>query len=95
MSTSISKKESVLAVANLLRSMGASQVFIFGSAVRGELRADSDIDMAVSGLPANVYFSAISKASDLLGRPLDLLDLDDETPMVRHLLGSGELIRVG
>jgi predicted nucleotidyltransferase len=89
------EKEAVLAAANLLRSMGASRVFVFGSLVKGELRPDSDIDIAVSGLPAKVYFSAVSRASDLLGRPVDLLDLDDDTPLVRHLLDSGELIRVG
>jgi predicted nucleotidyltransferase len=32
--------------------MGATQVFIFGSAVKGRLRPDSDIDMAVTGLPS-------------------------------------------
>jgi predicted nucleotidyltransferase len=95
MPTTLNEKDAVLAAANLLRSMGASQVFIFGSLVRGELHPDSDIDIAVSGLPAKVYFSAVSRASDLLGRPVDLLDLDDDTPVVRHLLRSGELIRVG
>ena len=95
MPTTLIEKEAVQAAANLLRSMGASQVFVFGSMVKGESRPDSDVDMAVSGLPAKVYFSAVSKASDLLGRPVDLLDLDDDTPLVRHLLGSGELIRVG
>jgi predicted nucleotidyltransferase len=95
MPTSVNEKEAVLLAANLLRSMGASQVFVFGSLLRGELRPDSDIDIAVSGLPANVYFSAVSRASDILGRPVDLLDLDDDTPLVRHVLGSGELVRVG
>jgi predicted nucleotidyltransferase len=95
MLTSLTRKEAVLAAANMLLSMGASQVFVFGSAARGELRPDSDIDMAVSGLPARVYFSAISRASDLVGRPVDLVDLDEDTPLVRHLLGSGELLRVG
>ena len=95
MPISVNEKEAVLLAANLLRSMGASQVFVFGSLVRGELRPDSDIDIAVSGLPANVYFSAVSRASDILGRPVDLLDLDDDTPLVRHVLGSGELVRVG
>jgi predicted nucleotidyltransferase len=95
MPTSLTRKEAVLAAANMLLSMGASQVFVFGSAARGELRPDSDIDMAVSGLPARVYFSAISRASDLVGRPVDLVDLDEDTPLVRHLLGSGELLRVG
>jgi hypothetical protein len=50
--------------------------------------------MAVAGLPSQVYFSAVSKASDLLGRPVDLVDLDDPTPLVGYLLGSGELVRV-
>lgn len=95
MSTNLSEKEEILTAANLLRSMGASDVFIFGSLVRGELRPDSDIDIAVSGLPPEVYFSAVSKVSEVVGRPVDLLDLDDKTPRVRHLIGSGELVRVG
>jgi predicted nucleotidyltransferase len=95
MSTTLIEKKALQEAASLLRSLGASEVFVFGSAVRGELRTDSDIDMAVSGLPARVYFSAISKASDLLGRPVDLVDLDDDTPLVRHLLDSGDLVRVG
>jgi len=84
----------LLAAANLLRSMGATQVCVFGSTTKGGLRPGSDIDMAVSGLPPRIYFSAISRASDLLGRPVDLVDLDDSTPLVRHLLSSGELVRV-
>jgi len=84
----------MVAAANLLRSMGATDVFVFGSATRGGLRADSDVDMAATGLPPQLYFTAISRASELLGRPVDLVDLDDPTPLVRHLLGSGELLRV-
>ena len=94
MPTTIPEKEMVLAAAKLLRSMGASEVFVFGSAVTGELRPGSDIDMAASGLPARIYFSAVSKASDLVGRPVDLVDLDDDTPLVRYLRASGELVRV-
>ena len=82
------------AAVSLLRRLGATEVFVFGSATRDGLRPGSDIDMAVRGLPPSVYFSAVSKAADLLGRPVDLVDLDDATPIVRHLLGSGELIRV-
>jgi predicted nucleotidyltransferase len=94
MSKDFIDSNALLAAANLLRSLGATQVFVFGSATKGELRPHSDIDMAVSGLPSRIYFSAISRASDLLGRPVDLVDLDDPTPLVRHLLGSGELVRV-
>ena len=94
MASALIEKSGVSAAANLLRSMGATQVFIFGSAAKGLLRPDSDVDMAVTGLPPPVYFSAVSKASDILGRPVDLVDLDDSTPLVRYLPGSGELVRV-
>ena len=92
MPATVNEKEAVLLAAKLLRSMGASQVFVFGSLVRCELRPDSDIDIAVSGLPAKVYFSAVSKASDIIGRPVDLLDINDDTPLMRQLLCSVELI---
>lgn len=84
----------LMAAARLLRNMGATDVFVFGSVAQGRARRDSDIDMAVRGLPARIYFSAVSKASDLLGGPVDLVDLDDPTPLVRYLLDSGELVRV-
>ena len=35
-----------------LREHGATAVYLFGSSVRGPLRDDSDIDFAVTGLPA-------------------------------------------
>jgi predicted nucleotidyltransferase len=95
MATVLNERKEIEMAARLLLGMGATEVFIFGSAARGELRPGSDIDMAVSGLPPQVYFSAVSKASDIVGRPVDLVDLGDDTPMVRALLASGDLIRVG
>ena len=94
MATAFVDADVLIAAGKLLRSMGATQVFIFGSATKGGLGPHSDIDMAVTGLPSQVYFSAISKASNLLGRPVDLVDLDDPTPLVRYLLKSGELVHV-
>ncbi len=90
----IHEKEALSKAAKVFVGFGASEVFLFGSAVKGQLRPNSDIDMAVSGLPARVYFSAISQASDLIGRPVDLVDLDDDTGLVRYLRSSGELVRV-
>ena len=82
------------AAAALLLRLGATEVFLFGSAARNELRPDSDIDIAVRGLPPARFFAAASKATDALGRPVDLMDLDDPSPTARYVLGSGELIRV-
>jgi hypothetical protein len=86
--------ERLRAAAALLFDMGASEVFVFGSAARNELRPQSDVDIAVKGLPPARFFAAASQAADALGRPVDLMDLDDPTPTVRYVVGSGELVRV-
>ncbi len=78
-----------------LKAAGARKVYVFGSAARGTMREDSDVDMAVSGLPPEVFFKAMSRAGDALGLPLDLVDLDEDTPFTRYLLEEGELLRVG
>ena len=78
-----------------LREAGATEVFVFGSAASGDLRRHSDIDLAVSGLPPARFFRAISIAWDILGRPVDLLDLDRPTPRADYLKRKGDLHRVG
>jgi predicted nucleotidyltransferase len=78
-----------------LKAAGAREVYIFGSASKGKLRPGSDVDMAVSGLPPEVFFRAMAKASRALGRPIDLIDLDEGNPFTRYLREEGELQRVG
>lgn len=77
-----------------LRRLGANEIFLFGSAARNELSPKSDVDIAVRGLPPSRFFAAVSEATDALDRPVDLVDLDDPTPIVRYLLKSGDLLRV-
>ena len=78
-----------------LKAAGAREVYVFGSASKGRLRPNSDVDMAVSGLPPEVFFRAMAAAHDALGRPLDLIDLDEDNPFIRYLKSKGELLRVG
>jgi predicted nucleotidyltransferase len=78
-----------------LKAAGAREVYVFGSAAKGKLRPESDVDLAVSGLPPEVFYHAASKASRALGRMVDLIDLDDENPFTRYLKEEGELQRVG
>jgi predicted nucleotidyltransferase len=88
-------RASIQRAAAVLREMGAREVYVFGSAARGTLRSGSDVDLAVSGLPQRLFFRAMSKAADLLDRPLDLIDLDQDVPFIRYLKEEGELVRVG
>lgn len=78
-----------------LKAAGAREVYLFGSAAKGKLRENSDVDIAVSGLTPEVFFRAIGKASRALGRPVDLIDLDEDNPFTRYLKSKGELLRVG
>ena len=79
----------------VLKGSGAKTVYLFGSAANGTMRNDSDFDLAVSGLPPENFFKALSEASGLLDRPLHLIDLDEVTPFTRYLIEEGELQRVG
>jgi predicted nucleotidyltransferase len=80
--------------ARVLRAAGAREVYVFGSVVRKRSTPPQDVDLAVSGLPPEVFFEAYADASDALDMPLDLVDLDEENPFVRYLKDEGKLLRV-
>ena len=86
---------SVDEVVAVLREAGAQEIYLFGSAATGSLREDSDLDFAVSGLPPQMFFRAVTRAQRCLRRGLDLVDLDQDTPFTRYLKEEGELVRVG
>ena len=81
--------------ATALLESGAREVYVFGSAATGRATPASDVDLAVSGLPPELFFRAMSKAAIALGRPVDLVDLDVDSPFTRYLRSEGELQRVG
>jgi len=84
----------IKAAAATLKASGAREVYLFGSAATGTMREGSDIDLAVSGLLPENYFRALALAGDILKRPLDLVDLDEDNPFTRYLKEEGELVRV-
>jgi len=60
----------------------------FGSAVRGDMRPDSDLDLLVEFQPdANVdlvdYAALMLELSQLLGRPVDLVSKKGLRPLIR------------
>lgn len=87
--------ERVEKAAQALIAAGAREVFLFGSAALGSAREDSDIDLAVTGLPGGIFFQAMGEAGDILQCPFDLVDLDEDNAFTRYLKEEGELVRVG
>lgn len=90
----MSVNESIQEAVQILQKAGATEVYVFGSVATGHMRDDSDIDLAVRGLPPKIYFKTLSKLMDQLNREVDLLDLDEETPFTRLLVRSEKLHRV-
>lgn len=92
MTDSLNKR--ILDAAAVLKECGAREVYLLGSAVAGSLREGSDVDMAVAGLPPEAFFRAMDHACRVLGRELDLVDLDEPSPFTRYLKAEGKLVRV-
>ncbi|HEY86299.1 MAG TPA: nucleotidyltransferase domain-containing protein [Chloroflexi bacterium] len=92
----VEQKLSILVheAANVFKAAGATNVYLFGSAAKGTMRDDSDIDFAVSGLRPERFFKTMSQAEDVLQRRLDVVDLDESTPFTRYLKQKGGLHRV-
>jgi predicted nucleotidyltransferase len=80
--------------AQILKSYGATEVYLFGSRAAGKAGDDSDVDMAVRGLPDEVYFTASARAGAVLSVSMDLITLDDPTPFVEYLIKTEALLRV-
>ncbi|MDO8303975.1 MAG: nucleotidyltransferase domain-containing protein [Sedimentisphaerales bacterium] len=55
-------------------------IWLFGSAI-GEESAAHDIDLAVEGLPADKFFEFYTRLFFELPKPVDLVDLSQETPI--------------
>ena len=85
-------------LAEVCRTYQVRELSVFGSAARGELRPDSDIDLLVEFEPdARVGFLRLAEVAEafgeVLGRPVDLVPKDGLKPLLRpHVLGEARLL---
>jgi len=79
--------------AAMLRSEGAQAVYLFGSQAAGTARESSDVDIAISGLPPRRFFDAMAKLAALFQRPVDLIDLDEDSPFTSYLKAKEGLLQ--
>lgn len=77
-----------------LKSVGCSEIFVFGSTARGDYGENSDLDMAVRGIPADRFFAVYGELMTRLSRPVDLVDLDLQERFGKQLLAGSDLRRV-
>ena len=87
------RADAVRIAAMLRRDFGVTHVLLFGSLVQDRFLPDSDIDLAVAGLPASAFFSALAQASKLSDLPVDLKPLENLDPHFKaRVLATGEEI---
>ena len=87
-------KARVNTIAEVLKSYGATEVYLFGSVAKGTNNEHSDIDIAVAGLPPEKFFEAMGDAIGAVKILFDLVDLDGNSSFVQYLKGSNELVRI-
>jgi predicted nucleotidyltransferase len=80
--------------ADVLRSFGATDVYLFGSVAKGTHNDRSDIDLAVSGIPPEFFFKAMGTTMNTIKREFDLVELDEKNLFVDYLKSQGKPQRV-
>jgi uncharacterized protein len=61
----------------LLRSAGARRIVLFGSLATGSAHSNSDLDLAVDGLPGARYFEVLAELMRVSGCAVDLVRLEE------------------
>ncbi len=86
--------EDLKIVTEYLKSVGCSEIYLFGSVAEGDARESSDLDIAVRGIPANKFFAVYGQLLSRCSRPVDLVDLDLQANLGRQILANANVKRV-
>lgn len=88
-------KKDVLKAIEILENAGCTEIYIFGSLVKGTFSDNSDIDFAVKGLPGKIYFKVAAKLNIELEHNFDLIRIDDKEDRFGNFIEEKEeFIRV-
>ena len=79
----------------LAKEKGARKIILFGSVARGwPLRHESDIDLAVEGMPAQDYFEIVGDMTTQSGRSIDLIRLEAVSGAFRNVILAEGIVLV-
>lgn len=81
-------------ITDYLKSVGCSEIYVFGSVAEGTDSATSDLDIAVRGIPAKRFFAIYGEIMSRSSRPVDLVDLDLQVNFGRQILSNPHVTRV-
>ncbi len=82
-----------------IRALGVARLALFGSVLRGQARADSDVDLLVQFAPGEKTYGRFFALSELLeahlGRPVELVTTEALSPFIgpRILAEAQDVLR--
>jgi predicted nucleotidyltransferase len=83
------------AITKRLKSLGAKKVIIFGSLIEGSFKLNSDIDIAVEGIPASKYIEAVIETEKILAPvyvDFDLVLYEKAHPWIKEKINKGRVL---
>jgi predicted nucleotidyltransferase len=76
----------------LAKKYDVDKVVLFGSVISGTFNKASDIDIAVSGLPAEIYIRAIVELEELINANVDLKPIEECKGLIKDRIDQGLVI---
>ncbi len=70
---------------------GVSKLYLFGSSIQSEVEA-RDIDLAVEGIPDELFFEFYGELISALSKPVDLIDLKRKNSFNEMVKSEGVLL---
>lgn len=78
----------------ILKDNGCTEMYIFGSVAENKTVENSDIDIAVKGIPKSKFFNTYGKIISSINHPVDLVCLDYKNEFTDFLSKNEDMIRV-
>jgi predicted nucleotidyltransferase len=92
---SIANNPLVIDAVRMFKAAGCREIYLFGSAAKGDIDSANDLDFAVSGLAPEKFIAVLSEVNRVMPKPVDLIDLDSDNAFTRYLRDENELVRIG
>jgi len=77
----------------LSAQFGAGKVILFGSLAAGTFAKDSDIDLAVAGLPSKDYWKALVRIEEGHGFEINLVPYEEALDHIRRAIDDGIVLQ--
>lgn len=88
-------QKTVRRAVEILKGVGCTDIFLFGSLATGNIRGESDIDLAIRGCPKEKFFHLLGRLLLDLDYPVDLVNLDRQDAFAHYLEKEGGLLQIG